>query len=286
MKRQSNFEPNFILTGDWHLRESVPTCRTDDFWEAQWDKVKQVKALQEKYRCPVWHSGDLFDHWKPSPYLLSTTMTHLPEQFYTVYGNHDLPQHNWDMRDRCGIRTLEISGHLKTLSGVHWGQQPKLNNSEFPIFVWHVMTWTGNPPWPGCTDLDGMSILEKYPDYRLILTGHNHKTFTVHHNGRILINPGSLTRQTADQIDHQPAVYLYDSVHNIVRPHYLDVTENVISRIHLDEVKERDDRIDAFVERLSKEWATGFSFEDNLNQFAQANNIRKSVMDIVWRALE
>ena len=81
--------PSAILCGDFHLREDTPVCRTDDFWAAQWDKVLEIKELQEKYKCPVIHSGDLFNHWKPSPYLLSTTMWGMPEHFHTIYGNHD-----------------------------------------------------------------------------------------------------------------------------------------------------------------------------------------------------
>ncbi|KKL99820.1 hypothetical protein LCGC14_1810530, partial [marine sediment metagenome] len=86
-------KPDLILTSDWHLREDTPICRTDDFWSAQWNKVDQVMALQSKYDCPILHAGDLFHHWKPSPYLLSETIDHLQgSRFYTVYGQHDLPQ--------------------------------------------------------------------------------------------------------------------------------------------------------------------------------------------------
>ena len=98
--------PTAILTGDWHLREDSPTCRTDDFWTTQWEKVDFVSDLQKKYNCQVIHSGDLFNHWKPSPYLLNKTMRHIPKEFYTVYGNHDLPQHNIELADKCGINVL------------------------------------------------------------------------------------------------------------------------------------------------------------------------------------
>jgi hypothetical protein len=37
---------------------------------------------------------------------------------------------------------------------------------------------------------------------------------------------------------------------------------------------------------LSEEWETGVSFEENLTRFEQANSVRKSVMDIIWRALK
>ena len=86
--------PDLILTSDWHLREDQTICRTDDFWQAQWNKVKQVAAIQEKYDCPVVHAGDLYHYWKPSPNLLRETITRLPKSFFSIFGNHDLPQNN------------------------------------------------------------------------------------------------------------------------------------------------------------------------------------------------
>ena len=50
-----------IITGDWHLTETVPLCRTDDFISAQWKKVDFVKQMQEDLKCDVFHSGDLYD---------------------------------------------------------------------------------------------------------------------------------------------------------------------------------------------------------------------------------
>lgn len=279
--------PDLILTGDWHLRETTPVCRNDNFWAAQWDKVQQIKVLQQKYGCPVWHSGDLFDHWKPSPLLLSETMQNIPDQFWTVYGNHDLPQHSLELAEKCGIRTLEIAGYLRTMTGVHWGEEPDPDpQGVINLLVWHVMTYTGNSPWPGCTDLRADEILDKYPGYELILTGHNHKSFTAQAGARILVNPGSLTRQTADQIDHQPCVYLWYSKGHKAIPYYLRCNPDAVSRAHIEQVQARNTRIDAFVERLTKEWQAGFSFEENLRHFAQINQIRKSVMDIIWRTLE
>jgi N-acetylmuramoyl-L-alanine amidase len=43
------------------------------------------KKLQEKHQCPVFHAGDLFDYWKPSPWLISKAIEHLPDKFYTIY---------------------------------------------------------------------------------------------------------------------------------------------------------------------------------------------------------
>ena len=283
--------PSAILCGDFHLREDTPVCRTDDFWAAQWDKVLEIKELQEKYKCPVIHSGDLFNHWKPSPYLLSTTMWGMPEHFHTIYGNHDLPQHNFELRRKCGTHLLEQAESLIILPQCHWQEEPENITGYWPtasgkrVLVWHVMTYIGKSPWPGCTDLTAEQILDEFPQFDLILTGHNHKSFVAEKDGRLLVNPGSLTRQAADQADHRPCVYLWYADTNTVKPYYLEINKGVVSREHLDRITTRDKRIEAFVQRLSGEMEIGVNFEESLQRFAQKNKVRKSVMEIVWRAV-
>ena len=229
--------------------------------------------------------------WKPSPLLLSNTIKHIPKQFSMVYGNHDVPQHNIDLSFKCGVDTLKAAGVLEILEEAHWGQSPTKGTLFFPrselnMLVWHIMTWKGKEPWPGITDSPAKRILSKFPEFDLIVTGHNHQSFTEEQDNRILVNPGSLTRYKADQEDHKPCVYLWDSTTNTAWPHYLPIDKNVVSREHIDRKDERDKRIDAFVERLNEDWEADVSFEENLDRFEKENNIRKSVMEIVRRAIE
>ena len=279
-----------ILCADFHLREDTPICRTDDFEAAQWRKVDFISALQQEYSCPVLHAGDLYDHWKPSPALLSKTIKHLPAKFETIYGNHDLPQHNIELAYKCGIEVLERACILEVLNGCHWGQTPsKINTitiAQRQLVLWHVMTYEGKPPWPGCADPSANAILNKYAgQFNLIITGHNHKTFHGEKDGSRLVNPGSLTRQAADQIDHVPVVFLWNAETNDITPVELPYEKDVISREHIEKVEERDTRIQAFVERLSTEFGVGLSFTDNLEKFESENKIRPAVMEIVRGAI-
>ncbi len=287
-------KPTAILTGDWHLREDQPVCRTDNFWEAQWRKVDFISDLQRAFDCPVLHSGDLFHTAKPSLYLVNVAMGHLPSRFFTVYGNHDLPQHNLELAEKCGIRLLEKAGCLTVLPGIHWGQVPfswPYSLVQFPrliekqFIVWHVMTFADEEPWPGCPDPNALRILKKYPEFDLILTGHNHQTFTVGLKNRILVNPGSITRQEADQANHEPCVFLWDASDNTVEKVLIPFSEGIITREHIDRIKRRDDRLDAFVSRLNNEWEASVSFEENLDRLIKANNIRQSVVQIINNAV-
>jgi DNA repair exonuclease SbcCD nuclease subunit len=286
-----------ILCSDIHLREDKPICRTDDYWNAQWKKMDYIGYLQGKYDCPVLCGGDLFNHWKPSPMLLSETIKHIPKQFFTVYGQHDLPQHNLDLAYKSGIFTLWMGGHIELLAQGHWGQEIDINKSsitleKIPILVLHITTYVGSLPFEATP---ASKILKDYPQYKLILTGDNHQPFVTriqdsYVNGvekfRLLVNPGSMMRMTADQINHDPRVYLWYAESNTVEPIYLPIEEDVISREHIDIQQKRDARIDAFISSLDGDWKATMSFEDNLQVFEKKNNVEKEVMNIIYKSLE
>ena len=120
----------------------------------------------------------------------------------------------------------------------------------------------------------------------MILTGDNHQTFVVEHDGRLLVNPGSIMRMTAAQIDHEPCVFLWDARENRVEKVLLPFDKDVIDRNHIDRQQERDSRVDAYVEHLQKGYEIGLSFEDNLEKFFSANRTRKRVKEKVYEVME
>jgi DNA repair exonuclease SbcCD nuclease subunit len=282
-----------ILTADWHLREDTPTCRTDDFQEAQWKKIQFIKDLQEEHGCKIYHSGDLFNHWKSSPHLLSLAIKFLPD-LQIIYGNHDLPQHNLGLAHKSGLYTLKTAGKITLYPCGDWGTEPNAYASPEKmvneihgrkVYLWHTMTYQHRKPWPGMTDPSAIRLLKKYPQFDLIVTGHNHKPFVEEYEGRLLVNPGCITRQATDE-SHKPRVYLWYASENRVEAVYLPIQEDVITREHIEIREKRDARIDAFVSRLDGDWEAEMSFEDNLEAFFQTNNIRQSVKDIIYKALD
>ena len=280
--------PSLILCSDFHIREDQPICRTDNFFETQWKKIDFIASIQLKYNCPVLHAGDLFHHWKPSPFLLSETMKHLPKMFFTIYGNHDLPQHNMELSNKCGVYTLEQAGKLNGIcpEGIQflsWGMTPFENNDN--ILIWHIFNYQGKLPWPDCPSPTANRLLKKYPQFDLIVTGDNHQPFVEEYEGRLLVNSGSILRQSVSET-HKPRIYLWFSETNTVEPVYLPISEDVISREHIEIVEKRNERIDAFVNKLDGEYKTTLSFEDNLKRFEEINQIRQSVMDIVYKSIE
>jgi DNA repair exonuclease SbcCD nuclease subunit len=286
--------PDLIIGSDFHLREDKPVCRTDDYWAEIWRKMDFISDLQKKYNCPVICAGDLFHHWKPSPYLITETIKHIPNNFWTIYGQHDLPQHNLDLAYKSGINTLIEAGKIHAMEATHFGQIPSeipkkitiggLNN---PILVWHTFNYQGKAPWPGCIAPTGRKLLKKYPEYDLIITGDNHKTFVEEYQGRILVNPGSLMRSNADQINHKPCVFLYYASTNTVKQVFLPINKDVISQEHIEKAEERELRIDSFINKLKDDTQSFLSFEDNVKSLIHSNkDIHKKTIELIYKALD
>ena len=277
-----------IISADWHIREDVPECRMDDFQDSMWKKILFVKELQEQYNCPVLLGGDLLDYWKPSPELLTKIIENFPKDIFTVLGNHDLPQHKLELVNKCGIRTLQAAKTLTILPGTHWGmplQRSSLRIKGRKIAIWHIHTWHKVLPWKNCTSSSATSILKNYDIFDLIITGDNHIPFVIRDNGRLLINPGSLMRQTADQIDYKPAVWLYSAETNEVSPVYFPIDQKAVSREHLESKEIRNSRIEAFITKMNDDWATTLDFEENLRRFFNTNEIDPEVVDLINEAL-
>lgn len=282
-----------ILTSDWHLREDTPICRTDDFWTTQWNKVEFIFKLQLKYNCPILHGGDLFHNWKPSPFLLTMAMRTLPLNFKTVYGQHDLPQHSLKLQEKCGIYNLLTAKKLELLNECHWGQEPKDGSLLVPnilkkdpvILVWHNLTFKNELPFPDCASESAKEILKKYPQFDLIVTGDNHQTFVEEYKGRLLVNPGSLMRQTAKQFDHSPCVFLWFAKTNKVEQVFIPIERDVISRNHVEIKEQRDQRITAFISSLNTDWDVDISLKENVEKFFSKNKVSKKTKSLIYKYL-
>lgn len=297
-------KPDAILCADLHLRDDVPVCRIDNFWETQINKLKFIQDLQKQYDIPVLCSGDVFHRWKASPKLLSMAFKYLPNNFWTIPGNHDLPEHNLKRLKDSGLRTLEIAGKIRILKykkktkkagdfilhGFPFGCSLYSNKkTPLSVAILHAFIYKGAKPFPGATGAV-KSILRQIKGFDLILSGDNHQPFT-HRKGRtLLVNPGSLTRQTGAQIDHKPRVYLWFSERNEAEPVYLNINKEVVSRMHLDKTKARDERIEQFVKSLMDNFDAGMEtyldFENNMKQHLIAGKVKKKVKLKIQRAME
>lgn len=290
-----------ILTADWHLRDSQPVARKDDYFQTMLGKIKWVADLQDKYDCPVLHAGDLFHHWKASPYLLAAVMNILPDQFYTIAGNNDLPNHNIEMLGKCGLQVLVEADRLSyfgqgikgtpegsnfDVTGISYGFDRTIYELLLAdILMCHEMIYQSPEHWQKENGSQALAFLKKHKGYQLIVTGHNHKPFTAQHEGRLLVNPGSLMRMSAVQKDYKPRVYLWNKESNTVKIEYVPIDKTAVQTIHLEKVKERDERMESFIERLQGSVKVGLSFEKNIENYLANNRVRSSVKEIIYECI-
>jgi len=285
MKRTAK-NPSAILCSDLHLREDTPIGRTDDYMQAQLRKLEFLWAEADKYQVPIFCSGDIFHKAKSSPYLESITINCLPEDMTIIPGQHDLPNHNIDNYGKSSLNVLETAQEALHMHRVAYNDIATFDYIR-RIGLIHTMVQKPNDKQDEIIGgTNAITLLRKYPDLDLIVSGDNHKPFIVEYEGRLLVNPGSMMRMTAAQIDHKPRVYLWYAEDNTVEPAYYPIEENVISREHIEIQEQRDERIDAFVSRINDDYEIGLSFEKNLEEFFLSNKIRKPVQDIIWEEME
>lgn len=293
-----------ILTADRHLTLRQPICRTDDFVGAMIRKLEFIWRLQQQHDdCPILDAGDFFDHWyldRGEQLLLTMIMPHIHNTF-CVPGQHDLPQHNIDLYIKSNLAVLEEAGCIKILNspspdtsiplitcyGFPWNKEPesvKENEGIRKIALIHRMTYSSKPPYPGAENDGGTakSLIRKMRGFDLIVSGDNHETFTCQQEGLLLVNPGSMMRMTAKQEDHEPCVFLWyaddNSVERIVLPH----EKGVISREHIDQKQERDDRIAAWVERIGQgDIELELGFKENVERHIKKHRIPDAITTII-----
>ncbi len=96
-------------------------------------------------------------------------------------------------------------------------------------------------------------------------------------------------RISADQIEHRPRVYLWYEESNTVDPVYIPIDPagvSSVSRVHLEQIQEKDARIEAFIEKLNMDWSSEVSFRKNLDQFFANNEVSENVQTLIWKSLE
>ncbi len=300
-----------ILTGDIEIRAFQPTCRTDNHWETQQKKMDWLRELADEHNCPVLDSGDLFDKKykaNPSNQLTRWAGYNLPKSFHTVPGNHDLPGKSYENYTNSAMAVLEMARKLTHyeggyllyteilsvtgayIAGFEWGhnlkQEERFKVDGPAIALVHAMVYEEFEPFPGCEGYSAKEVMDLLPDYDLILTGHNHQTFTLEKEGRVLVNPGSFMRNDADQVDHKPCVFLWYSETNTIKRVYIPIEQGVISRDHIDIKKNKETRLDAFVEKLGEQVVSGINFHDNLEAAVNDDLITKAVKDKIWTYYE
>ena len=319
-----------ILAADLHLRRTRPRARKDDYHAAMERKFRFTLELAQK-SPPLLIAGDFFEVPKPGEAMLRWVIDLLTEYGvfpFVVPGQHDLPGHSLELLHESGLGVLAAAGVVELLTdgkpywlpdhheianpyvpakvtpyniyihGYPYGTIPDTTVVGLPgVLLWHHMV-INQPLWPGQVADKAESILTKYPQFDLIVTGDNHQSFIIAQrcmpdvthfpkdsrdtNFRYLVNPGSMMRSTSAQVDHKPCVYRYED--GSVQAIFLPIEEDVWDMDVVEHDKVKDIRIQACVDKLAGYDLAemGLSFIDNLNLLLKSQQVGKETERLLW----
>jgi len=303
MRTKTKTGNRIVIGSDLHLRDDVPACRKDDYFEAQRKKLEYIRNLCDSLSAPLIVAGDIFDAWKSSPYLISFAIQNLPLSTYVIPGQHDLPQHNLQLFSRsalfvlckarrvkllgrkgCEISSTWIHGFGYGSGGEAWKVKPVKGVRRVGVF--HFLTfYKEKPPIPRIQS--AQSVLRRYKGFDLIVVGDNHESYMVEEGGRIILSPGAMMRMAKNEEERKPHVYVWDVKENSIERKDLPIEKDVMSERHKEKAQHKVE-IEAFIERLKTGGEIKNSFERNLEKFFKKNKgeVDKETEEIVWKALQ
>lgn len=312
-------EFKLIWTTDWHLADSPPINRIDDYTDTCFKKIDQIKKLCEVSKadlCLI--GGDIF-HVKTSSKvrhaLVSRTIQELqkfPCPIYTIVGNHDISHNNIVTLPEKPIGVLFNSGVLQKLDekiitkddlkirilGRHFDPCITLDSfdtlqkddEDWFLICYHGYASMHGVSYPGEVTFKYRDLAKLVPDDWYL--GHWHIDQGISHiENKYFVNIGSLTRGALnlENITRTPKAVLatytkYDRKLQQIRLKMADADDVFDLR-----KKERIDReqalINQFIEKL-KEEADAPTKDNDIGQKISALNLEGEVKQKVISLLE
>jgi predicted phosphodiesterase len=220
------------------------------------------------------------------------------QPIYTIYGQHDTEYHS-DKVHNTPLNMLRLLGGVKISYNTLLTQkiivrcfswfdpipEPAEKNDMKKILVLHKTISNG---YTAFESTDAKTLLDRL-NYDLILSGDNHKQFTVTSNGRHLVNPGSLMRSAIDQADHEPAVYIYDTEATRIKdalkriPLKVAPANEVFDLNRFEQEKELDGKAIMFADEITGNLRGGLDFIDGLKTYLESLPLDHMVKDMLKR---
>ncbi len=323
-----------ILLADIHLSLKAPVWRSaeEDWMEAQARPLKEVGLLQEKYSCPVICAGDIFDRsrkiadgWNAPAELINFAINHLPEDMYTIPGQHDLPNHQYSDIKRSAYWTLVKANTIKDigvglgLGGVVCvgnnlvlcGFPPGLeidslknlcedgDNGMYPaidgrlvLAVVHDYIWVKGKGYPNAPD-EKMLLVEKNPNkvYGGKYYGYDVVVYGDNHKGFTTYGGKTTIFNCGTLMRRKSDEIDYKPQVGLllddgsVVPHFLDTSEDRC----LDKVEEKIEKslnMKVFFDELEKLGDTALDFKAAIEEFMERGQTSDQVKQIIIKAME
>ena len=215
-----------LITADWHIRSTVPSCieATPEEWmDFQKKSVHRVLEIAKENNVDeIDVGGDLYHSERTSTnectYLLQDAAQEADEQgtpMYIFAGNHDLINHSSSNIPKSAIGVLLNSKCVRNMArDTSYIKACNFDEDDYgdaKLIFKHVLTIPSKdkPDFIECETPE--SLLEKYSSSQFIFTGDYHKNFHYVSNHRHVVNSGCLMRQAADIENYTPGVYIVDT---------------------------------------------------------------------------
>lgn len=285
----------FVLTADWHLREDRPRCRKDEDWIfTQRKALSQVLGICRDKGCDLYVVGDIFH--RSSEFRMVRIVQTLADELektdlrlYYLAGNHDLKYHSSLNLDSSAIGLLRSSNNCRfikdnpfeNLDAPNFDEEPGYAEEVDYLFL-HTLCFPDMKSMPPNVNATfAKELLEDYPHPKWIFTGDYHKSFHYEWNGRHVVNAGCLLRQVSDMKDYECGVYFIDTNKGIVEFIRIIDDEELVDDSYIIEEKERDERIEGFVSKLSETKSVSLDFLDNVRKAMSSNLLDDEVKDMI-----
>ena len=292
-----------VAIADLHLREKAPVCRTDNFWKAQEEDFNFVLKYCHDGGHDLLIAGDFTDTNPPSEYLkrwLILTIKEYRVSIYAIFGQHDTQAHSLKAWDRTGLGVLDAAGCVQlmfeptivsgdTIVPCHFGQPiphvdaPK--DDMLYVLIMHkmVVKSTSERNRTGFKNaISAKELADDFDEYFLILTGDNHEHFkyTNRASGTTVVNCGSFQLLKADQINHEPLLFAFDSKRGNFNFVQLPDRRASISRKHIEKTKGEDASLEAFIKSV-KSQKYSINYKSNIEAFCQVNKTKEGITDLL-----
>ncbi len=308
-----------IFCADIHLSLNAPIWRSNEpDWFAAMkrplDEIKEIQFLNND--CPVLCSGDIFDTWdgasgRGASELINFAIENLPDNFWAIPGQHDLPLHNYDDIKKSAYWTLikskminymhpntptiiedDTNDFKMLLFGFPFGHKiiPIKHNQKTDEHIYialaHEYKWINGCSYSSAPPSRKVSKIKTTKlGYDIIVYGDNHIGFSsCFTDGTQIFNCGSLMRRHSDQVNYKPQIGLLLSNGN-VKGHYLDTSEDKHLNIERKTLGEDPLNLKAFIEELEKLGNSDLDFTEAMEQYLKKNKIKMPICKIIFKAM-
>jgi DNA repair exonuclease SbcCD nuclease subunit len=264
--------------------------------------LKELSDLSYFHKCPVLHSGDLFDKWNAPAELINFALGFLPDM-WSIPGQHDLPFHRYGDIRKSAYWTLCQAGKISNLdpgqtyqmgndfrlTGFPWGyplKESKKVNDSLDIALVHEYIWTKDKGYPTAPQESKISKA-KTKGYDIVSYGDNHKSFDIEGQEGIIWNNGGFMKRHRDEVDHKPRVGLVHT-DGTVTSHYLNTDDECYMKMQAADTFTEGKITDmtGFFDTLEGLGDSELDFEKSMDEYVKSEELEEDVVEEINDCME